>query len=534
MGFFNKIAGLFKGKSEQPEALEEIKPKALGYSHHGASHVKKALQGWWAPSGGPDADVVANLKELRARARDLFMGTPLATGALKAIRTNVVGSGLELSSSIDAAALGLTEEEADQWERHTEREWRLWSSSYECDAARRMSFGQIQGLVLLSALMSGDVFVSLPVIHRPGSVYSLRVQVIEGDKICDPAIKDVTKDILEGVEVGKNGEPVTYYIAKFHPDEPVRRGVNTLQEWKAVPAFGRKTGRRNLLHIMADVERPGQRRGIPIMSPVMEAVKQIGRYTDAELMAAVVSGMYTVFIKTEQPEDMIASGIPTEMQLPTTENDPTSYELGNGSIVGLGTGESIETANPTRPIAGFGPFVDAISTQIGAALEIPKDVLLKSFNASYSASRAALLEAWKMYGMRRDWLVRDLCRPVYEEWLAEAVAIGRINAPGFFSDPAIRAAWSRSEWFGPSQGAIDPTKEVTAAQMRVENGFSTRERETAELTGMNFDRVVEIRAREEALMQQAGLGDGTSSRAGDGSLSGVDAGFVQPDQTEQG
>ena len=32
--------------------------------------------------------------------------------------------------------------------------------------------------------------------------------------------------------------------------------VQIQQEWKRVPAFGAKSGRRNVLHIMCDVERP--------------------------------------------------------------------------------------------------------------------------------------------------------------------------------------------------------------------------------------------------------------------------------------
>lgn len=46
--------------------------------------------------------------------------------------------------------------------------------------------------------------------------------------------------------------------------------------------------------------------------------------------------------------------------------------------------------------------------------------------------------------------------------MSEAVARGRIYAPGFFQNPAIRAAYLGSEWLGPSQGQLDPVKEITA------------------------------------------------------------------------
>jgi capsid protein len=47
-----------------------------------------------------------------------------------------------------------------------------------------------------------------------------------------------------------------------------------------------------------NVDRIEQSRGIPALAPVIESLKQLDRYAEAELMAAVVSAFFTVFIKT--------------------------------------------------------------------------------------------------------------------------------------------------------------------------------------------------------------------------------------------
>ena len=159
-------------------------------------------------------------------------------------------------------------------------------------------------------------------------------------------------------------------------------------------------------------------------------------------------------------------------------------------------GEDVTFAQPTRPAGGFSGFVKAYCEQIGAALEIPVDLLLKTFNASYSASRAALLEAWKSFKMRREWLADDFCRPIYAVWMSEAVARGRIYAPGFFTNPAIRAAYLGSEWLGPSQGQLDPVKEITAEILACSEGFSTHEQSTVKLNGGQWDSNVEQLHRE--------------------------------------
>ena len=98
--------------------------------------------------------------------------------------------------------------------------------------------------------------------------------------------------------------------------------------------------------------------------------------------------------------------------------------------------------------------------------------------------------------MKRTWLVNDFCQPVYEMWLVEAIAKGRIKAPGFYLDPAIREAWCKCAWNGPSQGMLDPLKEINAATKRVQLGISTREIETMETSGGSFDDNAEQLKRE--------------------------------------
>ncbi|MGJ0848270.1 phage portal protein [Tissierella praeacuta] len=469
-----------------------------GYSNYGASRTKKSLIGWLSRGGSVKEDIDDNLDLLRQRSRDLYMGTPIATGSLKTTRTNVVGSGLKLKSQIDYEFLGLSDDEANRLETKIEREFALWAESVHCDAQRMNNFYELQQLAFLSWLMSGDCFALLPSIPRANMPYDLRVYLIEADRICSPQNKRSKENkIINGVEIGKYGEPIAYWIAQKHP---LSFNVGK-QEWKRIKAFGDKTGRPNILHLM-ESERPEQRRGVPILAPVIESLKQLGRYTEAELMAAVVSGMYTVFIETKDPNDEVPLGevIPIDQQV--DYEDENSYELGNGAIIALGEGESIKEANPGRPNTAFDGFVTSICRQIGAALEMPYELLVKQFTASYSASRASLLEAWKMFRMRRSWLAQDFCQPVYEEWLAEAVAKGRIYAPGFFSDPIIRKAYSGAEWNGPSQGQIDPLKEVRAASERVKEGFSTRAKETAELTGGDFNKNYRQRLKEERMMKE--------------------------------
>lgn len=479
-------------------ARQKLQILNSGYSNYGASVVKKSLAGWLHAGGSSREDIEDNVSILRQRTRDLYMGVPIANGAVKTMRTNIVGRGLRLKPNIDAELLGVSPEERRTLEKQIEREWNIWAESTDCDMARIDNFYELQQLAFLNWLISGDCLAVLPVKPRLNQPYDLRVQLIEADRLCSPDNCDtIDNKIVGGVEVDQSGEVVAYHIADHHPLSYAYADIS----WQRVEAFGKTTGRRNVLHLM-NRERIGQRRGVPFLAPVIESLKQLGRYTDAELVAAVVSGMFTVFIEKADAssEDAIGSMLPEEVQVDA--EDETTIELAPGAVIDLNEGEKAHDMNPGRPNANFGGFVEAICQQIGASLEIPYELLMKRFNSSYTASKGALEEAWKMFNMYRDWLATDFCQPVYEEWLTEAVAKGRIKAPGFFTDPVIRKAYCGAKWNGPAKGMLDPVKEATAAEKRVQNGFSTRSDETMQMTGTSYYNNIEQLKHEEKELRE--------------------------------
>lgn len=448
---------------------------------------RRALKGWNVAKGDADSDTLTDLQDIREHSRDLNRNNPLAVSAISTNVVNVLGPGLRYQSRINRRFLGLSEEEAEEWEENAEIYFNAWADSQECDAARTLNFGGIQNLTYISSLDSGDSFVTMPMFDRPGSPFRLKLQVIEADRVCNKDNVADREDLAAGVETDINGAPISYHFAKKHPG--ALHAAN--QEWDVVPAFGVKTGRRNVIHLF-DKKRPGQKRGVPYLAPVIEALKQLGDYTEAELTAAVVSGLFTVFIETEFGH---SDGLGDEIQQNGSSNN-SEVGLGSGAIVDLAKGEKVSSANPGRPNSAFDPFVIAILRQVGAALQIPFELLVKHFTASYSASRAAINEAWKFFKTRRKWVVDYLCTPVLEEFLTEAVSRGFINAPGFLTDPLVRKAYLGAVWTGPARGQINELQEVNAAKERVAAGFSNESIETAEMTGGDWDQNTRQRAKE--------------------------------------
>ncbi|MBK6423884.1 MAG: phage portal protein, partial [Gemmatimonadetes bacterium] len=93
-------------------------------------------------------------------------------------------------------------------------------------------------------------------------------------------------------------------------------------------------------------------------------LKQLDRYTEAELMAAVLAACFTVFIKHPTPDAPVGLGLPAG-QLPPA--DPAQYRLGNGAILDLAAGESVRRGEPGRPNDRIRPVRAGHPQQVGVA-----------------------------------------------------------------------------------------------------------------------------------------------------------------------
>ena len=475
---------------------------AAGGGYAAARRDRRATKEWRYSAGSANSDLVPDLPDLRERSRDLVRNNPLARGAINTAVTSVVGTGLKVRARVDRDTLGLDAKAAREWQRQVERLFRVWAESEACDFSQTEAFADLQDTAFRSALESGDMLVLLRYPDRKGAPFGLAVQLVEGDRLSNPSDARDKPAMIGGVERDPDsGAPLAYHVANAHPGDLATDG--RAREWSRIPARDAAGSRQALL--LFDRLRADQARGEPYLAPVIETLKQLGTYTEAELSAAVVGAFFTVFIKTATGQGLppnTGAGAAAETDAATGADE---VKLGKGSIVALRTNESIESASPGRPNEAFDPFVLAVLRQIGVALELPYEVLIKHFTTSYSAARASMLEAWRFFKRRRAWLARKFCQPVYEAWLADAVARGLVAAAGFFADPLARAAWCRTLWIGDAPGQIDPTKETEAAEKRMNNLLSSRAEETPALSGRDSEEVLEEIAAERELMAELGI-----------------------------
>lgn len=484
VGWVSPEAGLRRARARA--ALGMISASASGYT--GGRRDRHATMEWSALAGSsPDFDLLPDLDVLRGRSRDLVRNDPLAQSAVSTKVAHVIGAGHVVRPEIDAARLGLSEAEAAEWEEMALDIWTDWAQSRDCDVTRTQNFAELEDLVYRSILMSGDVLVIRRFKRRAGRLLASCVQVVEADRLSNPDWRMDSDSLAGGVELDVDGAPVAYHIADRHLLDRSRSGGVT---WRRVPAFD-GSGRRNVLHVHLARWRPDMTRYAPMLAPVIEALKQRSRYAEAELMAAVVSACFAIGMKSDDGE--LGAGLQeagkTKDAKPINITEP-------GQIFDLMQGEELQSFEPGRPNPQFAPFIDAVAREIGAGTDLPQEMLVKQFQASYSASRAAMEMAWLFFRTDRARHVAQFCAPVYEDVIGEAVARGLLKAPGFFSDPIRRQAWLGAVWMGPARPTIDPVKDANADKLYLEMGATSLTRIAAERFGQDLWVVQRRRAQD--------------------------------------
>jgi lambda family phage portal protein len=490
------MKGLALGIQQTALALGGFASGRSGGGYEAGRRDSRRTRGWRPGEGSPAADILPGLEILRGRSRDLERNHPLALGAIQTKANGVIGTGLVLRSTIDAEVLGIPTEQIADLQYQIEREWEIFER--EADFTGQMHLRDMQRLMYRSAQVSGDIGIARRYRKRPGETYGTRIVLLEADRISNPNRQTDTDLIQGGVQVSAEGEVLGCYVSDRHPGELRGRALR----WTYVPRRG-PSGMVQFVLLPSEIVRPGQVRGVPLFAPVEETLRQLGDYTDAEVKAAINDAYLFAFEKPATPVDDDGSPIITRPDGET--DDAGELTLEDLTITTLDPGSDMTVKKPERPNTAFDGFVSAFCKYLGVGLNLPYEVLMMHFGASFSASRGALEVAWKGFIVDQARFIRYGLDQIREWQFTEMVAAGRFDAPGFFDDPIKRAAWIDRVWVGPTRIQINPQVEANSDKTDLESGVKSREQVMTERTGGDFDT-----KSKQILRERAVLGNGTT------------------------
>ncbi|GIW78784.1 MAG: hypothetical protein KatS3mg105_0591 [Gemmatales bacterium] len=194
------------------------------------------------------------------------------------------------------------------------------------------------------------------------------------------------------------------------------------------------------------VDRPGQSRGIPEITPALPLFAQLRRYTLAVLSAAeAVAEMGAILLEsTANPDDE------------TEEPEPfDKLELERGMMTTLPAGMKASQMRPEQPATTYGDFKNHLLREIGRCLGTPFNVVSgDSSSYNYSSARLDHQTYFKSIRVEQAQLECVVLDRLLAAWLDEAALI-----PGFLpANLGPFADWPH-QWFWYGHEHVDPAKE---------------------------------------------------------------------------
>ena len=491
-----KAAGSIVGLDGRP-----LSPSG-NYSYRKAAAKRTGSMKNWIPTRyyGPNEES-RERRQIVERSIDLVASDPNAAGVVDTYATTVVGSGLAPHATLNPDDLGLSKDAIRAIQHRQRSIYQIWQA--EADASGRLSFGTIQYVMLRNTIQYGEYLVLLPMLNDPARKYSLACQMINPMRLCTPVDLATNPSIIDGVEIGEYGQPIAYWIQKSA--RQIGRGTTALavtsKDYLRVPA---KTGHRwNVLHgfIAQDTE---QYRGYPMFAPAMKFFRDLNDYLDAELVSNIVTAAFSMFIEVQAGGDPL--GLANNMlslsgETVDTTNQVRYQELQPGQIMYGNTGEKPHPITAARPGATFEPFTKTIKKAISMALNIPYPVLFKDPEATnFAGFRSAMLDAWRVFMMRRDWLGQD-CQKIWRMLMEEALLRGDWHYENYYTNESLV---TRAEWRGAPKGDIEPIKAAQADVILIEKNLKTRAAAIAERGG-DLRATLDQLQEEQKMMHDRGI-----------------------------
>lgn len=463
-----------------------------------AGAYRDPIAGWRGPLAGSRGEETRERLVMQRRAGDLLANDWAANSAVNSITSNALGTGLVPKACIPADQLGISKEDAARVAREMEWAWARWTLA--ADVAGQNHFHDLQLLGLRSILAQGEmlhlaVMRSEPERAAAGALFSLAVQAVRPQRLQTPADLAIDPAVRDGIRFSPAGVPLEYYVA--NPEAGPLDASATIEsltsaDFSRIPA--RRAHRRLVFHLFRH-ETEEQVRGVSAFAPGIALFRNLADALNYELFAQVIAASFPVFIATESSQHPL-------LEQRDEETGERYHEIRPGGVYYGDENQKPIPLESRRPSANFARFVEIILRAMAASQGIPYETLAKDYSkTNYSSMRAALNEAWKLYGFWRQWFGRAYCQPLWEMLVEEAVLRGLVvlppGAPDFYDASDL---WCNAAWVGPARGFVDPVKEIQATILALDNNLMTYGEAWAERGG-DFDEALEIMRAERAAMK---------------------------------
>lgn len=468
---------------------------------HEASGAGRRSFAWMPSNPGAVAALCVTQTDLRAKSRDLVRRNAWANAALESYVANAVGTGIKPQSMVDDAQL--REVIQTLW-----REWTL-----DADAAGLTDFYGLQAMACRAMLEGGEALIRLRY-RRPedGLAVALQMQVLEAEHL--PVTLNTTAEngnlIRAGIEFDRLGRRVAYHLYRSHPEDGAMSPMSGAGGLETV-----RVDAAEILHLFRPL-RPGQIRGEPWLARALVKLNELDQYDDAELVRKKTAAMFAGFITRLAPEDnLMGEGAADSNGIALAGLEP-------GTLQVLEPGEDVRFSQPADVGASYADFLRMQFRAVAAAMGVTYEQLTGDLTqVNYSSIRAGLLEfRRRVEALQHGVLVHQLCRPIWQAWMTQALLEGALVLPGYTRGGAAkRREYLAVKWIPQGWQWVDPQKEFNAMLTAIRAGLLSRS-EAISAFGYDAEDVDREIAADNARADALGLVFDSDPRH-DGAISGT-------------
>jgi lambda family phage portal protein len=438
---------------------------------------------WGLSSTGPNTAIERSLAGAVNRSHEMVRNNPIAFNGIDKNVTNLIGaSGITPRWVTDDE--GLNKELEDLWNDQ--------KNYFDHDGV--YDFCGLQELIAWAWLEGGEALVKYN-FTADNDDTPIQFQIMEGAQLNTSYITGVAKGnrASMGIELSPGNKRVAYHVYGVHPSDS---NFNLASQSLRIPAT-------EISHIYKPT-RPGQLRGVPILSVVTTMLYKFANYIDAELERKATAALFSLFV-TSPSGELNESGIPGLAEIGTnTQGETQTYlTLEPGIIQNLKPGEDIKPSEPADVGANIDPWMRNMTHIIAQGMSLAHFQLTGDLSqANYASSRVGLLDVRRKFKMMiKNIITFQFCRAAAIKWMDANVLTGRIKIKKYGID---KKKYQKMIWDPDGWDWTDPDAEISAIQKEIRAGLKTRTQALGE-RGKNIITIDDERERENKRADEKGL-----------------------------
>jgi lambda family phage portal protein len=401
----------------------------------------------WSNADSPsvNASLTPEVRQkLRDRSRYEYANNSYYKGMMLTRNHYLISTGPHLRISFDNVS---SEDEGFALAEQIQQRWDEW--------AERISLVEKLSTLLTATTVDGESFMIEMNDSRVVDGVQLDFRVYEAEQIQDPSRMNVIPQYIDGIYLDENGYPIAYNFLKYHPgDMYFGMTASAMNNWQMTLPADR------VIHCYR-VDRPGQSRGIPWITPALPMFAQFRRFTLATLTAAEAAANAAGVVYTDS-----AALTADDIDYP----DDDVFNLVRGSFPVMPAGWKMEQINPEHPAATFDSFRRGILSEIARCLSMPLNIAAaNSENFNYASGRLDHQMFERSIVVERSGIERKILNRIFAKWYDEALVL-----PGYLP-PGITQMGLKPTWYWDGMPHVDPEKEANAAVTLWESGLLSDE-----------------------------------------------------------